>query len=228
MAAKSNPSRPARDALRADITVLAGINGAGKSSIGGAHLRACGGEYFNPDEAARAAREASPGLTQAEANAFAWREGKRRLEAAVSTGSAFTVESTLGGQSITRTLIEAAQAGATVRVWFAGLSSVELHLQRVAERVRKGGHDIPEADIRRRWISSHQNLIRMLPHVADLRVFDNSAAADPAKGLAPEPVLLLSIEGRRLRYPRTPAQVGATPDWAKPVVYAAFKQFGRA
>lgn len=235
MAAKSSGRRAAAAApaaaagpSHAEITVLAGVNGAGKSSIGGAHLRACGGEYHNPDEAARAAREASPGLSQAEANAFAWREGKRRLEAAIADGAAFTFESTLGGDSITRLLIEAAAAGATLRVWFAGLASVELHLRRVAARVRKGGHDIPEADIRRRWVGSHQNLVRLIPHVADLRVYDNSAEADPGEGHAPEPVLVLAIEERRLAHPTTPEALVATPAWAKPLVYAAYAHFGLA
>ncbi|MCU0793178.1 MAG: ZTL protein, partial [Opitutaceae bacterium] len=210
MAAKPSSSR------RAEITVLAGVNGAGKSSIGGAHLRASGGEYYNPDEAARLAREASPGLTQAEANAFAWRQGKRRLEAAIADGTAFTFESTLGGDSITRLLIEAVRHGATLRVWFAGLASVDLHLRRVAARVRKGGHDIPEADIRRRWVGSHQNLVRLIPHVTDLRIYDNSAEADPSAGRAPEPVLVLAITDGRLAFPASPEEVTVTPAWAKP------------
>ena len=40
------------------IYVLAGVNGAGKSSIGGAMIRAAGGQYYNPDEAARQLMEA--------------------------------------------------------------------------------------------------------------------------------------------------------------------------
>ena len=103
---------------------------------------------------------ASPGLGLRDANAFAWHEGRRRLEAAIADGTAFTFESTLGGETITRLLIEAAQRGTTVRVWFAGLESVELHLRRVAARVKKGGHDIPESAIRQRWAGSHANLIR--------------------------------------------------------------------
>lgn len=154
----------------AEITVLAGVNDAGKSSIGGTHLGEHGGEYFNPDEIARAAMIASPGLGQRDANAFAWQEGRRRLEAAIANGSTFAFETTLGGETITRLLIEAANRGAVVRIWFVGLESIELHLQRVAARVKKGGHDIPESDIRRRWVGSHANLIRLIPHVTDLRV----------------------------------------------------------
>lgn len=224
----SKPGTTRRDTKRvAEITVLAGVNGAGKSSIGGAYLRASGAEYFNPDEVARTARTANPGMTQTEANAYAWTEGKKRLEAAIAGGSDFAFETTLGGGTITRLLLEAAKKGAVVRIWFAGLDSVESHLKRVAARVRKGGHDIPESDIRKRWVGSHANLIRLIPHVTDLRVFDNSAERDPASGEAPEPQLVLAIEERKLSYP-TVEQLGDTPQWAKPIVFAAYQHFGLA
>jgi hypothetical protein len=103
------------------------------------------------------------------------------------------------------------------------LSSVELHLKRVARRVANGGHAIPEADIRKRWIGSHENIIRLIPFVTMLRVFDNSAEV-PARG-TPEPKLLLAIEDRDLAFPG-PDQLGETPAWAKPLVAAAYKHFG--
>lgn len=214
-------------ARQAEITVLAGVNGAGKSSIGGAFLRAHGAEYFNPDEAARAAMTAVPGLSQQDANAYAWQEGKRRLETALANGAHFAFETTLGGGTITQLLLEAAQAGAAVRIWFAGLASVDLHLRRVALRVSKGGHDIPESDIRRRWIGSHANLVRLIPHVTDLRVFDNSEERDPAAGSAPEPQVVLAIEDKQLTFPDA-GQVAHTPAWAKPIVFAAYAHFGLA
>lgn len=209
----------------AEITVLAGVNGAGKSSLGGAMLRAAGAEYFNPDEVARAARVASPVLDQAAANAFAWHEGKRRLEAAIAHGTAFAFETTLGGQSITALLIKAAGQGAVIRIWFAGLDTVERHLARVAARVKKGGHDIPEIDIRRRWTGSHANLIRLIPHLTTLQVYDNSMERDPAAGRTPQPQLVLSIEDRTLVFPSA-AEVSATPQWAKPIVFAAYQHYG--
>ncbi|MGH7946312.1 MAG: AAA family ATPase [Opitutaceae bacterium] len=212
---------------RAEITVLAGVNGAGKSSLGGAQIRAHGAEYFNPDEMARAAMAASPGLGQKEANAFAWQEGKGRLEAAISGGSHFAFETTLGGNSITHLLIAAASKGAVIRIWHAGLESVDLHLKRVAARVKKGGHDIPESDIRKRWIGSHANLIRLIPHVTTLQVYDNSLERDPASGAEPEPALVLAIEDKRLTFP-PPDRLGATPQWARPIVFAAYRHFGLA
>lgn len=204
------------------ITVLAGVNGAGKSSVGGAQLMAGGGEFYNPDLVARAARAAISTLTSVEANAFAWRHGKERLEAAIANRTDFNFETTLGGETITRLLIEAAAKGATLNLWYAGLASVDLHLKRVAARVEKGGHHIAESDIRKRWIGSHLNLIRLLPHVTNLRVYDNSAEKDPDQGEAPEPKLVLAITDRAIRFPG-PDEVKHTPEWAKPIVVAAFR-----
>jgi len=210
---------------KAVITLLAGVNGAGKSSIGGAFLRAQGAEYFNPDEAARSMMKAQPGLLQTQANSLAWREGKRRLEAAIEEGSHYVFETTLGGGSITDVLLKAALNGAELHLWYAGLESVELHLQRVSARVRKGGHDIPEKDIRRRWFRSRTNLIRLLPRAVTLRVYDNSRERDPESGLAPEPRLLLAIDKGRLSYPPKKA-LSKTPEWAKPIILAAYRHFG--
>ena len=205
-------------------TVLAGVNGAGKSSIGGAHLRRLGAEFFNPDEAARKARIVSPSLPQAEANSFAWTMGRNLLEAAITNRTDFAFETTLGGNTITTLLVEAAKNGATLNLWYAGLASVELHLQRVAARVQKGGHDIPEHDIRKRWTASLVNLTKLIPLVANLRVYDNSVEADPAAGVSPEPKLVLAVEERVVAFPGF-AEIPATPDWARPIVVKAYKEF---
>ena len=142
-------------------------------------IRASGSEYYNPDEAARALIAANPGLEQVKANAAAWRQGKRLLERAIAERLDFAFETTLGGGTMTRMLADAAAAGFEVRVFYVGLASPELHLERVRRRVRAGGHDIPEADIRRRWRHSRMNLVRLLPVLTELRVYDNSADADP-------------------------------------------------
>jgi len=206
------------------ITVLAGVNGAGKSSVGGAHLQQHGGVFYNPDLAARAVREASPSLSAQEANACAWQRGRELLETAIANRTDFSFETTLGGETITKLLIEAAGQGATLNLWYAGLSSVDLHISRVASRVEKGGHAIPEADIRKRWISSHVNLVKLLPYATNLRLYDNSAENDPDKGKAPAPKLALSVTNRVIDFPG-PGEVKDTPEWAKPVVVAAFKTF---
>ena len=95
-------ARPSR------IYVIAGVNGAGKSSIGGAVFRSLGGEYFNPDEAARELLAANPGLDQTTANSAAWRQGSSLLKQAIAERLDFAFETTLGGSTIPRLLAEAA------------------------------------------------------------------------------------------------------------------------
>jgi predicted ABC-type ATPase len=208
------PPRPPR------IYVLAGVNGAGKSSIGGAAFRGFGADYYNPDEAARALTGANPGLAQSDANSEAWHQGRRLLERAIAERLDFAFETTLGGNTIVRLLAQAAAQGAAIHMWYVGLATPELHIARVRSRARRGGHDIPESDIRRRFERSRLNLVYLLPYLAALRVFDNSTDADPAAGKTPAPVLVLHTRRGRILNPQ---DLSRAPEWAKPVVAAALR-----
>ncbi len=202
------------------LHVLAGVNGAGKSSIVGATIREQGGEYYNPDEAAREIIAANPGLGQAAANAAAWQQGRKLLERAIARRLDFTVETTLGGTTMPRLLAGAANRGIEVRVFYVGLAGADVHVERVRQRVLAGGHDIPEADIRRRYRHCLINLVELLPALTELRVYDNSATADPAIGQAPRPVLVLRVQRGRIV---GPPDLTSTPHWAKPIVAAALQ-----
>jgi predicted ABC-type ATPase len=208
-------------AADAVIFVLAGVNGAGKSSIGGAFLRERNLDYFNPDEAARRIRKTTGGSID-DANALAWQEGKRRLESAIATRSNYAFESTLGGNTIPRLLREAADAGIPIFVWYTGLASVEQHIARVHARVVSGGHDIPEEMIRQRWNNSRRNIIGLMPFLTELRVFDNSQEGDPAAGTIPEPRQLLRWREGLIVAP-TLEVLATTPEWAMPIVAQALK-----
>jgi predicted ABC-type ATPase len=205
---------------RPRIYVLAGVNGAGKSSIGGAAFREFGADYYNPDEAARELMTTHPGLAWAEANAAAWRIGRELLERAIQERLHFAFETTLGGNTIPRLLGEAAKSGIAVLIWYVGLESPELHIERVAARVRRGGHPIPEELIRQRYERSRLNLVQLLPLLAALRLYDNSEHADPEAGEPPTPRLVLRLEAGRIVGPK---DLSRTPDWAKPIVAAALQ-----
>lgn len=208
------------------ITVLAGSNGAGKSSIGGALVRWGGGAYYNPDDETRAILVANPALDLAQANGLAWARGLENLRNAIAEGTDYAFETTLGGNTITRLLIEGVEsAGASLRIWYCGLTSPELHLERVRARVAAGGHDIPADKIRARYDSSRRNLLKLMPHLMDLQVFDNSFSADPRHGSPPRPALVLKVAERRLIYPVTALDLKKTPTWAKPLVAAAVEGF---
>ena len=206
--------RPAR------IYVLAGTNGAGKSSIAGAMFLAQGTEYFNPDLAAREIASQNPGISQADANSAAWQEGRRLLERAIAEKLDFAFEITLGGRTITALVEKAVRQGIEVRIWYVGLTSVELHIARVKSRVRQGGHAIPEERIQERYVQSRLNLIRLLPHLTELLLYDNSEDADPVAGKTPEPKLLLHLIRGRIT---ASCELFHVPKWAKPIMAAAIK-----
>jgi predicted ABC-type ATPase len=200
------------------IYVLAGANGAGKSSIAGAAFLARGGEFFNPDEATRRILSANPGFSLDEANSAAWNEGKRLLERAVEEKLNFALETTLGGKTITAVLQKALSQGIEVRIWFVGLEGEDLHIRRVQSRVEHGGHAIPEQKIRQRYTSSRLNLIRLLPQLTELLLYDNSAEADPKTGVAPRPLLILHLDRGKIL---GGCDATLVPQWAKPIVAAA-------
>ncbi len=184
-------------------------------------FRRNGTDYFDPDEAARRILEANPGISLPEANSIALLEGKRLLERAIAERLDFAFETTLGGHTIPRLLEAALDAGIEVRVWFVGLGSPELHLARVRARVAAGGHDIPESKIRERFDRSRLNLIRLLPKLTELRVSDNSAEGDPARGAVPQPRLIVHVAEGTVRETCAFEDV---PTWAKPIVMAALRE----
>lgn len=198
------------------ITVAAGVNGAGKSTIIGRYIVLAGGEYYNPDE--RTSAYVQAGLRADEANLRSWQDGFSALQRAVDSNGHFTFETTLGGKSIVTELFRALALGRSLTIYYVGLDSVDRHLQRVAARVRRGGHNIPETKIRERYQTSRENLLGFIGTQANIRAWDNSD--EDEKGL-PRPVEVLCIERNRLKYPDTLQALKATPDWAKPLVARA-------
>src|SRR5947208_69692 len=78
--------------MSARIIVLAGVNGAGKNSVAGAAILRAGGEFYNPDSAARELLDSNPSLTVEQANGQAWELGRRGLERALAQGEFFAFE----------------------------------------------------------------------------------------------------------------------------------------
>jgi predicted ABC-type ATPase len=200
----------------ATITVLAGTNGAGKSSVGGALLAEAATPFYNPDVETQALLAANPGLSLSEANAAAWRIGKERLQCAIANRTSFNFETTLGGATIASLLAQAHKSGLRLRMWYCGLSNAELHIQRVQARVRRGGHDIPDAKIRERYDASRINLCTLLASLDELLLYDNSADANPHAGRRPRPVKLLHYRDGQILY-----RAVSMPEWAKPVAALA-------
>ncbi len=194
------------------ITVIAGVNGAGKSSVFGSRIRALQGDYFNPDEIAQKMVIHSPDLALEQANALAWEKGLELLNRAIEEDTDYTFETTLGGNTITDRLHAALDADRTVRILYCGLTSPELHIQRVFERVSKGGHNIPEHKIRQRWHDSIHNMMSLIPRCHSVRIMDNSGTYDQLKEL-------VALKGDQLIKLADPM-----PEWAKPLAVVAIKR----
>lgn len=200
------------------LYVLAGVNGAGKSSVGGYLLQQQGLDWFNPDSFAREL-VALTGCEQVQANAQAWQEGMRRLDSALATGADYAFETTLGGNTVPRRIRQAADSHDVI-IWFCGLDTPARHIARVLARVAAGGHPIDEAKIRERYPAALRNLIALMPHVAHLLIYDNSAEAE-ADGTIPDPRRLAEMEQGVLRWPLDLDTLQSTPAWAKPLLEAA-------
>lgn len=203
-------------ARRGSIVVAAGVNGAGKSTIIGRYIETAGGAYYNPDERTRAL--IAGGLSEDQANARSWKEGYDALRQAVDVNASFIFETTLGGRSIAAELFRALALGRDVTIYYIGLADVDLHIRRVAARVRRGGHAIPEQKIRERFATSRENLLSFIGTKAAIRVWDNSE--EDAEG-RPRPVDVLRIQHNRLLYPHTAHLLSSTPAWTKGLVKRA-------
>lgn len=98
----------------------------------------------------------------------------RDAEELIQAKQSFTVETTLSGSTYLKMAMRAKKAGFAVVVFFVGTTSVDINLARVQDRVKKGGHDVPEEDQRRRYPRTLANMRKLLP-LADLAfIYDNS------------------------------------------------------
>lgn len=155
------------------IIIIAGPNGAGKTTFARAFLPAeaqCP-RFINADLIAAGL---SPFLPEAEA----FKAGRlmlKEITECVERGESFAFESTLSGLVYLRQIRNWHNLGYHISLFFLRLSSVEMALARVAERVRQGGHDIPEAVIRRRFEAGRINFEQRYRDVVDAwALYDNS------------------------------------------------------
>ena len=143
-------------------TIIGGVNGCGKSSLTGALKaeRSDLGLLIDVDKLA--AQLGSP--------VEGGKAAVRKIDECLEKGISFTQETTLSGARTERTIKE---RGYTIRLYYIGLDTMEESLGRIANRVAKGGHDIPKADVERRFQSRFADVLRVLPYCDEARFFDN-------------------------------------------------------
>lgn len=158
-----------------NVIVISGANGAGKSTLAPHLLRDTFGitEYVNADTIALGLSAFAPERAAIEAG----RIMLKRLDELAASGKDFAFETTLASRSYVRRLKEVQTRGYKVSLIFLWLSDADLAVSRVSERVKVGGHDVPEAVIRRRYIKGLRNFFELYQSLVDSwRVYNVSSS----------------------------------------------------
>ena len=148
------------------FTIIGGVNGCGKSSLAGILKTTCSnlGMLVDKNEitAALGGDEYEGGKVAVE-----------RLEKALTDGVSFTQETTLSGGYTRKLARRAKDAGYYIRLYYVGLDTAQESIHRIANRVRKGGHNIPSHDVQTRFSRRFSDVEKVLPYCDEARFFDN-------------------------------------------------------
>lgn len=167
-------------ASRPAIYIIAGCNGAGKTTFAKEFLPSIGViRFLNADEIAR-------GLSPLRPEAVAFKAGRLLLSEfreLIARRETFALESTLSGRTYVNLFENAKQLGYMIELHFVWIPDVREAVRRVRQRVIEGGHDVSPEDIKRRFARGIQHLLRDYALLADRwALWDNSKP--PAKLLA--------------------------------------------
>ena len=146
-------------------TIIGGVNGCGKSSLTGA-LKAERNDLGIIIDVDKISAELGSPLEGG-------KEAVKKISYCLERGISFTQETTLSGAKTERTARKAKENGYPIRSYYVGLDTAEDSIERVRNRVLKGGHDIPQEDILNRFQSRFDDLIRILPYCDEAAFFDN-------------------------------------------------------
>jgi predicted ABC-type ATPase len=159
------------EAEQPSVVVVAGPNGAGKSTAAPRLVSDLLGisEFVDADVLARALPPSRAGAVAA------GRAMLRRLDALASARQSFGFETTLASQSLAPRIRRLTRAGYLCHLIFLWVPSADFAVARVADRVRRGGHAVPEETVRRRYRSGLRNFFRLYQSLTTTwRMYDNS------------------------------------------------------
>lgn len=125
-----------------ELVIVGGANGAGKTTFAVKYASRHHLLYLGADAIASELAPSAPETVPVAAGL----ELMRRLEEALSNQEAVVLESTLAGRTLRHVIRNAREAGCTITIVYLFLDSPDMCVERVLERVQKGGHSVPESD----------------------------------------------------------------------------------
>ena len=155
-----------------ELFIIAGCNGAGKTTAAYTLLPNVfnTSEFINADEIAR-------GINPNNVEAAAFSAGKimlKKINDFIENKKSFAFETTLSGNTYFDIITRAKDSGFAITLFFVYIENVEIALERVAFRVLKGGHNIPDDVVKRRYLKGLQNLSKYLGIAHEWYILDNS------------------------------------------------------
>ena len=159
------------------FVVLGGINGAGKTTLAArlaSHADLLDATFLNPDAVTAEALASDPTLTQGTAEFLGLRTVREELGRLLQARKSIVTETVFASRAYMRLIKQAKADGYFVWLLFVGVPTIEDSIARVA----RGGHNVPEADIRRRWPLAHQNLAHAVALADKVTVYANIGYAN--------------------------------------------------
>ena len=147
-------------------TIIDGVNGVGKSSFTGV-LKEQDMDLGIIVDVDKITAELGAGTIAGDKAAL------RKINECIEKGISFTQETTLSGRKTEATAKQVAELGYHVRLFYIGLDTAAESLVRIENRVRRGGHDIPENDVERRFAGRWEALAKVLPYCDEAEFYDN-------------------------------------------------------
>jgi predicted ABC-type ATPase len=152
------------------LTVIAGPNGSGKSTLRRFADFEGRERLLDPDAIARGLNPLNPSA----AAIAAGREVLKRTAEYLNWGASFAVETTLSSRNRVDLVRQAKSRGYEIHLVFVGLDSPDRCITRVRNRAARGGHFVPDADVRRRYARSVANAALALRLADTAKFYDNS------------------------------------------------------
>lgn len=155
---------------KARLTLIAGANGSGKTTLTSDIRFFHETTLLDPDVVGKTLQSTMPDTFTIEAARQVLSSAKEHIQNQLS----FAVETTLSGRGYLQMMLDARKQGFEIVLVYIGTENVEINLVRIRNRVLAGGHNVPEADARRRYKRSFANLPIAIQRADHTILFDNS------------------------------------------------------